>query len=372
MRRYAILAAIIPIEILLGFQYAWGIFDRVLQEKHGFTATQAQSVFAAQIVVFALAFAAAGWFLHRFGPRATTIIGGVLFGVGLAFAYISPIVTCVKWFPRYKGMVTGLVVAFYGCGSFFQAGAAKWLLSRDYTVFEVLNVFGIASIIGITLCALVLVDPPGTPGEPKKARLPKGVLRSGHFWALVVGFFAGTAAGLAIVGSIEKIGTTLETPERWLAMAVMAFAVGNTAGRIVWGIASEVIGTKCAVGAALFLQSACITAMLLFGANGPAFVVLTLFISFNYGANFVLFVADVSKTYGPDRVGSVFAMVKIAYVASGLVGAPLAGFSYDRWGSYTVSMCVAAGITFLGATAFLMLYRSPAQPLAQPSAPERC
>jgi len=388
MRRYAILAAALVIELLLGFQYTWGVFDRVLQEEYGFAASQAQAVLAAQIVMFAVTFLAAGWVLHHFGPRVTTVAGGliygaslilggifgrnptvlfwstgVLFGVGLALGYICPLVTCQKWFPRYKGAITGLVVGFYGGGSFLLAAVTKALMASGLTAFQVLTFFGVVSAAGIVLMGLTLTNPPGEINAVKRGRFPKGILRTGHFWALVAGYFAGTCAGLSIVGSIERIGRTLGTPGYWFEKSVMAFAIGNTCGRLVWGVLSEILGTRRAVALALVSQSACIIMMIFLGAYGPAFVVLTLFIGFNYGANFVLFVSDVSKTYGADRVGSVFAMVNIAYVASGLFGAPSAGFSFDRWNSYVPSMCAAATLTFAGAVLFLVLYgRAKAPP----------
>ncbi len=370
------------IDLLLGFQYTWGIFDRALQEDYGFTASQAQSVLGAQIVVFAATFVIAGWSLHHLGPRITTMTGGilygtslligakygtspsalfwstgVLFGVGLSFTYIGPLVTVVKWFPRYKGVATGLVVSSYGCGSFVLAWAARALINSGMTAFEVMGIFGLAGLVGIALLALVLVNPPGVKDEVKKSRFPKGLLKTGHFWALVAGFFAGTVAGLSIVGSIERIGRTFGTPEWWLATGVMVFAAGNTAGRIAWGSVSELIGTRRAVAAALALQGLCVAAMVMFGAYGPVFALLTLFIGFNYGANFVLFVTDVSRTYGPDRVGSVYGLINFVYIASGFFGAPSAGYSYDRWHSYVPSMLAAAAVLIVGAGAFLLLYR---------------
>ena len=140
-------------------------------------------------------------------------------------------------------------------------------------------------------------------------------------------------------------------------MGVMVFAAGNTAGRVAWGTVTELIGTRRAVAVALICQSACVAAMIFLGASGPVFVVLTLFIGFNYGANFVLFITDVSRTYGPDRVGSVYGLINFVYIASGLFGAPSAGYSYDHWKSYVPSMGAAALVLLVGAVAFLALYR---------------
>lgn len=395
MRKYAIIAAVMAMELLLGFQYAWAVFDRALQEGYGFTATETQSVLAAQIVVFALVFPAAGWVLHRFGPRLTTLAGGliygaalvagglvgrspstlfwftgVLFGAGLALAYISPIVTVVKWFPRYKGVATGVVVSCYGSSSFFAAAIARALLARGMTPFAVLAVFGVVAGCGIALLSLVLVDPPGSADEPKRTRFPRGVLKTGRFWALAAGYFAGTTAGLSVLGSVEKIGRTLGTPEQWLAAAVMTFAVGNTSGRLAWGVITEIVGTRRAVCAALATLGSSILAMVFLGAYGPVFIALAFLIGFGYGANSVLYISDVSRTYGPERVGSVYGLVGLAYVASGFLGAPSAGYSYDHWGTYAPSMCGAAALTLIGIAAFVALYGHPVKEHAEAATPE--
>jgi len=386
LRRYIIAGAAVLIELLLGFQYTWAIFDNALQGRHGFTATQAQAVFAAQIVTFALTFPVAGWVLHTIGPRLTTIIGGtiyavslllgakygqnpsalfwstgVLFGAGLALAYICPIVTIQKWFPKYKGVATGLVVACYSSCSFFLAYITNALLARGMTVFEILHIYGVVALCGLIPLALVFVNPPREADAPKRGRFPAGVLRTGHFWGLTVAYFAGTTAGLSVVGSISKIGGTLHAPEWWLAGAVMALAAGNTTGRVAWGFISEWIGTRRAVCAALATLGGSICAMTFFGSNGPAFIALAFGIGFGYASNFVLYISDVSRTYGSDRVGSVYGLIALAYIGSGLFGPPSAGRSYDLWHSYNPSMYGAAALTLVGLVLFLVMHGDPVE-----------
>ncbi len=391
MRRYWILAAAVVVEVLLGFQYSWGVFDKVLQARHGFTASEAQDVLAAQIVTFALAFPVAGWVLHRFGPRRTVFLGGilygasllsggvfgrnpsamfwgtgVLYGVGLALAYICPLVTIQKWFPRYKGIATGFIVGAYASSSFLMAAVEKALMARGFSAFQVLGGIGATAIVVILPLSLAFVDPPTAKEETPRSRFPKGVLRTTHFWALVAGFFVGTTAGLCVVGSLESIGGTLGTPVAWLGVAVMAFSVGNMVGRLSWGVITEILGTRLAVTAQLLMEAACVTGMVFFGGSGPAFIALTFGIAFGYGGNFVLYVTDVARTYGSDRVGSVYGLVALIYVLSGFFGAPSAGYSYDHWHTYSRAMLGVAALALVGLAAFLALYRQPAAEATAP------
>ncbi|MHC4714940.1 MAG: MFS transporter, partial [Planctomycetota bacterium] len=262
MRKYRVILVAVSVELLLGFKYAWGIFDRVLQRDYGFTATQTQLVFSMTVAVFAAAFLISGRIQDRFGPRVTTLIGaffygtglliaglggprfatlfvgaGVMMGLAVAFGYIGPLATAVKWFPARKGAVTGVVIGAYGFGAFFVGSAAQALLARGLTPFRV---FLIVGIVGSALMALLSLGL-SLPEEYRKTsktslRLPEGFLKGAHFWALAAGLFAGTFAGLVVVGSVQRIGGSLGAPEWAVVIAVQAFAAGSVSGRVGWGL----------------------------------------------------------------------------------------------------------------------------------------
>ena len=41
---------------------------------------------------------------------------GLLAGFGVGFAYVTPIATCIKWFPDKRGMIVGMAVMGFGVG----------------------------------------------------------------------------------------------------------------------------------------------------------------------------------------------------------------------------------------------------------------
>jgi MFS family permease len=83
-----------------------------------------------------------GWMVKRIGPRWTTLIGGwimsvgvaltyfaikvsfwlvlltygFLFGGGLGIAFSGPLTAAMKWLPKWKGFVNGIVMAGFGLG----------------------------------------------------------------------------------------------------------------------------------------------------------------------------------------------------------------------------------------------------------------
>lgn len=60
-------------------------------------------------------------FITVFGCRnyyAVALIYGLLGGCGTGITYNAPMSVCMKWFPKSKGLVNGIIVGGYGFGSF--------------------------------------------------------------------------------------------------------------------------------------------------------------------------------------------------------------------------------------------------------------
>jgi len=51
---------------------------------------------------------------YRDTPQGLIFSYGVVAGLGVGFAYVTPIATCIKWFPDKRGFVVGLAVMGFG------------------------------------------------------------------------------------------------------------------------------------------------------------------------------------------------------------------------------------------------------------------
>ena len=54
----------------------------------------------------------------RYSTFLTTITYGFMFGLGTALAYPPPLSMAMRWFPRQKGLVNGVIVGGFGLGAF--------------------------------------------------------------------------------------------------------------------------------------------------------------------------------------------------------------------------------------------------------------
>merc|ERR1719367_1381557 len=57
-------------------------------------------------------------FTIRYSTILTTITYGFMFGLGTALAYVPPLTAAMRWFPRKKGLVNGVIVGGFGLGAF--------------------------------------------------------------------------------------------------------------------------------------------------------------------------------------------------------------------------------------------------------------
>ena len=48
-------------------------------------------------------------------------VAGIVGGIGLGLAYVTPVAVASKWFPDKQGLVTGMVVMGFGLGALLMA-----------------------------------------------------------------------------------------------------------------------------------------------------------------------------------------------------------------------------------------------------------
>jgi OFA family oxalate/formate antiporter-like MFS transporter len=378
--RYLVLFASILIQICIGGLYAWSEFVPALRQEYGLSTTQTQIIFGSLIAVFTVTMVFAGRLQDRRGPRLVAAIGGVLFacgyllaacsggsfvllllgiglvaGAGTGFCYVCPLATCIKWFPRYKGLVTGVAVAGFGGGAVLMSGLAEILFAKG------LGVLGIFQWIGLLYGAAILLGAAGLSVPPQTARtatrtppLMAMVLRDRVFWSLAAGMLAGTFAGLLVIGNLKPIGLSGGVPSAFAALAISALAVGNAAGRIVWGWVSDRLGRRTIPLSLIFLGIAVI-AILPGRQFSAAFVAISGLVGFGFGACFVIYAAQVAARYGGARLGSVYPLVFLSYGLSGLAGPAVGGWLFDATASYSPALLVGVAIIAAGAVASHLL-----------------
>jgi len=366
VRRIFILVSAIVMQTCLGGIYAWSVFVSPLKQGYGLDSTQTQLLFGGCILIFTLSMVIAGRFLERIGPRWMAAAGGVLFalgywvaslsggtmpllflgvsiltGIGIGLAYVCPIVTCMRWFPKIKGLVTGLAVAGFGGGAVVLSNLGSHWLSTGVDVLQIFGWVGLSYGALIVLAAMSFTFPPA-PQEARQESAPiPRILTNGRFWRLCAGMFAGTFAGLLTIGNLKPIGEAWGVAENYSVMAVSLLALGNAAGRIAWGFVFDRVKTR-SIPLSLAFLSLAILFLLVVGSLSLAFVLAAFLIGFGFGACFVVYASAVDHYFGAEHVGRLYPRVFLAYGLSGILGPTLGGSLFDLSGSYSGALIVCA------------------------------
>ena len=375
-----VIVSAVVMQICLGGVYAWSIYTPVLRNVYGMTGGQTGSIFGITIAVFAVAMIFAGRFQEKYGPRVVSFIGalffaagyilssqsngsflilaagiGVLSGIGIGCGYVCALATAIKWYPKRRGLITGIAVMGFGGGAILLSRIANGLMSNGTDVMQVF--LGVGLVVGAILivCALFLKLPPDMiKGKDDSGSVIGKSLRQPRFISLVIGMFAGTFGGLLVIGNLAPIGISWNFTSAQAASAIGLFSIGNMVGRFVWGVVYDRI-KNIAIPLSLGLLGIAMLALLL-PLPYAGFLTASLFIGFSFGACFVLYAAHVATLYGSRAVGNIYPLVFLAYGVAGISGPSLGGFLYDVFSSYSYATILAVSIAWISAGVIIYLH----------------
>ncbi len=403
INRYILIFPAVVIQLCLGSIYAWSKFQTALVSDtgvYGWDKLLTQLPFTVGLASFAGFMIFAGRWQDQVGPKKVATIGGILLGVGwflagfvdiftsgnellgflwvaltygliggagIGFAYVCPIAALVKWFPDLKGLITGIAVAGFGLGAFFLLYIEEYLIEDvgNGQISLALWILGIIFLVLVVGSAQILQNPPKgwTPPEytpkPSQTKIegdkkdfePTEMVQTPQFWLLWVMFILAAAAGLMTIGNVTTFtkdqlisGGISAEDASILAVTTGSFlSIFNSAGRIVWGAASDKLGRI-------------ITMILMFGTLGVAmffFGIQTEFlfliigacvIGFCFGGNFALFPSATDDYFGTKNLGRNYGLVFTAYGVAGALGPFIAGVLV-----YDVAFPILGILVFLAA-----------------------
>ena len=391
------------INLALGVLYTWSMFKAAIGREFGWKDAQLNDPYALCCLVFAFSMILAGRCQDKVGPRLTASLGGllvgaglvlisttqsylvwvlgfgVLVGVGLGFGYSSATPPALKWFPPSKtGLIAGLVVAGFGLAPVYLAPTSEYLLGH-YGLLKSMRIYGIAFTAIVCLLAQFLVNPPSgyvpasgaSSSAPKPAppsQSPSQIVTAPTFWVLWIIYFIGSGAGLMVISSVSGMAKKTMGSAAFVAVALMA--VGNAAGRICAGLASDKIGRRATLMLVLLIQAALMLAAIpITGSeHGGKFLIVLLatLIGFNYGANLSLFPSYTKDLWGSKTFGMNYGILFTAWGMGGFVLSRVQQMLFAGSGNFNSSFMTAAVLLLLGGALTLLLKPGASAPKLSP------
>ena len=285
----------------------------------------------------------------------------------------------MRWYPRKKGLVNGIIVGGFGMGAFiFNTVQTSYLnplnlspedhgyfsVGQNEILQRVPSVFLLLGSIytAIQLVAVILISRP-TEDEvagniPLQTEVeinmrPGDIVRTREFWTLWFTFVLNTQAVGYINTMYKAFGQTFIKDDHFLAVVGAFAAIFNSGGRVLWGHLCDVFGYKSCMLMVTSLISLLFSTLYFteFGQKAT-FAIWVWAIFFSFCGNFVLLPTATalcfgtrhsSKNYGLVMTGSAAAAPLIAVLTQYLN--PVIGF-LGMFIIIAVFSAVAAIITF--------------------------
>ena len=288
---------------------------------------------------------------------------GFLAGAGIGFAYVCPIAALVKWFPKHKGLVSGLAVAGFGFGAYLFKGdmGARGFIA-DHGITNFFLVHGVVCFIAVTIGAMLLRNPPAFATKPGATAAPtndshwQDTLKRPAFYILWLMFFSGAMAGLMVIGIVTPFvkdqviqgGMDATDAVAVGAMAMGLLAIFNAIGRVAWGLLSDRIGRTPSFVAMFVFQAVVLFVLGTLDDKTGLYIAASL-IGFNFGGNFALFPSATADLFGAKNLGANYGWVFTSYGIAGVVGIAVGNYAYQEYQSYAAAFTAAAGLCVLSA-----------------------
>ena len=361
--RWRFVAAALVMQLCLGVLYSWAVFRGPLEELHGWSKSTSIAPYRYSLLFFTFAMVVAGFWQDRKGPRLVGSVGGLLLGAGcllaawigdtptglilaygvlggagVGFAYVTPIATCIKWFPDKRGMIVGLAVMGFGAGSLIFAPLLEALIGTDASryqetiprTFLVMAAIFLVCVIGSAQFYRVPPagwrpagwSPPQTAGAAGTQEFtPREMLGTWQFYVLWLIYFLGTSVGLTAIGQaspiIREMGAEAAVLTGGAALGVMSFF--NGIGRLSWGSLSDKLGrNRTAVAMFAVYAVACLALLRTASGFWPLLVGLCM-VGFSFGGYFALLPSFTADYFGSRHVGANYGIMFTAYGLCGFI-----------------------------------------------------
>lgn len=368
--------------LMLGTVYAWSFFQTPVAESAGWSNSQAAWAFSLSIFMLGVTSAWAGGKMSVFGPRKMAITGGILYalgylisgyalshqslillylgfgiigGIGLGLAYVTPVATVSAWFTKNQGLATGMVVMGFGFGALVMSKlmAPLFLTITDNNLSTTFYYIGLVMLVVIPLSAISLQLPHKDNVSNAKNNNTKQTVSfmkdifGKPFVVVWLVFVINIIAGMIFISFQSPLlqdllklqmpqSTDFTSPEIIASLAasgatlIAVSSIFNGLGRFVWGGFSDKFGRIQTFRLLMVLQ-AIIFGLLIFVSNPIIFSVLVCLVLLSYGGGFGVLPSLAKDIYGGKLMASAYGALLTAWGVGGIIGPQIVAFMKDNY-----------------------------------------
>ena len=411
-----IVAAAAGIQLIssAALQQAFGAYVAVLRDSFGWSTTSLAAASSLREMETGLVGPGQGWLLNRFGPRRICQLGIVIFAAG--FALFSRVETLPQFYATFLVMSVGMSLCGYLTLTFVTiqwferrratalslmatGGAVGGLLVR--VTVACLEAFGwratalgsavVILAVGLPLAQLIRYRPSDhglfmdgdDPSQPSSHTVatrhsdPEGTrdftlgeaLHTRAFWFVSLGhgsaLFVVAALNVHLISHLkEGLGYSLGFASTIALVLPLMFLVGTLLG----GPFGDRFSKRWLAVGCMFAHATAI-AMFAHVTSVQLVLVAAVIHGLAWGLRGPQMAAIRADYFGRTAFGTIMGISNAIIIIGTIAGPVIAGYVYDRTGSYRVGFDILAVLAAAGSLFFILAPR-PARPLATTEASE--
>jgi MFS family permease len=390
--------------LTVGMRFSFGVFYVAILQEYGWGRAETAGAFSVAMITHALFAVVTGNLIDRFGPRMLFPLGATFLAMGLAAAsrittiwhlYLffgivmaigintisyGPHMSLIpKWFIRKRGLASGLVVAGIGVGTMVIAPVIQFMIDTVGWRSAFLVLAGMILGVVVPMTALfqrrspeevgqfpdgVVPDsritlapqPEGPwkdtlfPNLPEQWTLRAALSSRAYWWVALMYFAAGFYTNMLVVHQAAHIVDAGYSPS-FAAALVGLVGLLRSAGGVVGGSFSDRVGRSIGYTLGGCITFAGMVFFILVRDTSLSWLLYAFVILFGCGSGAMMpiIAASTADLFPGNFLGRIIGTLVVGFGFGGALGSYLAGYFYDKVGSYSISFLLVMLILCLGA-----------------------
>ena len=290
-------------------------------------------------ICFTLGMIGTGLFIN-FTTGVLALIGiflcyGCILGIGLGIGYLTPVKTLMLWFPKQKGLATGISIMGFGLAKAIATPIME-VLQTKLGISSMFYILGGVYFVMMLLGHFLLKKPEGWVEDEEKNNSfkPMELFKNKTFLGIWLMFFINIHCGLALITYEKQILSVafngLAIATAMIAIIPSVTAAFNALGRIGYSTISDKMKDRNTVYKIIFASSILFTAVALFTfaiSNGSKSIIfgiiavaLLIVVNLGYGGGFSTLPALLSSRFGMDKISKIHGIALSAWAVAGITG----------------------------------------------------
>jgi len=271
------------------------------------------------------------WFKKNIGSA----LGYAALGVSLSGVIIPYIATfLIEMFDwRFTYMIFGLFIIF-----FFLPFCRSFIIDKPSDLNQ--NIDGIET----------LIDNPEQIDIKVMDFL--SIIKVPTFWILILIFSLQFCANLGVYNELGFYTIGLGFDKDKATIAISVGALGAAMGKIVFGKLIDIFSAKTTLRVSIIMQGFGIL-LVIYASNFIPLLFSILFMSIGLGGTLPLMNILFSKTFSSVNLGKALGIAVPFMVPIQVIGGPLSGWLFDKFGNYDLAFSIMVGVCFI---AFLVVF----------------